>query len=194
MKALTGEWSTKKSLRRFILSDEGELAVLPLLLLGAAVALVHDRLDFSMGMPGHHGLEWMTVLLFARFTSRRPWAALIVAAGTTATDLGLADSFLHAARNVPLYFIGAATVDLLYRAVPARWRGVTSGAAIGVAAHGTKILIMALLALSGVEFGVFRNGFLFPLATYAGFGLVGGASGALLAQAWRGLRPGHPPA
>ena len=191
MKTFTGRLSTSKSLSRFIVSDAGELSLVSLLLLGAAVALVHDRLDFALGMPGHHGLEWMTVLLFARFTSRRTWVAVIVAVGAAGTDLGLAGNLMHTAAKIPLYCASAAMVDVLYMALPRRWRNISAGALIGVLAHCTRIVIMALLAVAGVKFGVFRNGLLFPLTAYAGFGLVGGACGTLLAQAWLRAGPGR---
>ncbi len=193
MKTFTGGLPTSRSLSRFIVNDAGELSLLSLLLLGAAVALVHDRLDFALGMPGHHGLEWMTVLLFARFTSRRTWVAIVVAAGAAGTDLGLAGNLMHAVYKIPLYSASALMVDALYIALPRRWHTVPAGALVGLLAHCTRIIIMALLALAGVKMGVFRNGFLFPFMTYAGFGLVGGACGALLAQAWRHGVPGHRP-
>lgn len=193
MKTFTGGLPTSKSLSRFIVNDAGELSLLSLLLLGAAVALVHDRLDFALGMPGHHGLEWMTVLLFARFTSRSTWVAIVVAMGAAGTDVGLAGNLMHTVHKIPLYFISAVMVDALYMALPRRWHTIPAGALLGLLAHCTRIIIMMLLAVAGLRFGVFRNGFLFPLTAYAGFGLVGGACGALLAQAWRHGVPGHRP-
>jgi hypothetical protein len=59
------------------------------------VALLHRTLDFSLGLPGHHGLEWMTVLLFARLLSPGRWACLMVAAGAAGGDLVLAADLMH---------------------------------------------------------------------------------------------------
>lgn len=166
--------------------------LLGLLLLGVLVALLHAKLRYGLGLPGHHGLEWMTAALFARFISPRNWSALAVGCGAAAGEMIFAADLLHLAKSVPLYLVCGALVDLLYRGLPQTLRGVAAAAAIGALAHSAKALLQlgAVLAF-GAELGLARHGLLFPLLTHAAFGLVGGACGAVLARGLNAARSGR---
>jgi hypothetical protein len=180
----TGRWSTRSPSKPSDLERELR-ATAALLLLGAAIALLHSRLNYSLGLPGHHGLELYTALLFARLVTQRPWAAVTVATGLVAGDLAFAADFLHNLKHVPLYFLAGAIVDLSYRRFGARCRTIPFAACIGAVAHVSKTLIMTAVALAaGAAFGFQRHGPWFPVMTHAAFGAIGAICGAILARAW----------
>lgn len=180
----TGKSSIKKLLN---LSDResAEFPVAALPLLGLAVALLHSKLSYSLGLPGHHGLELMTALIFARLTSSRHWAGIILITGTIGGDLALANDFLHSLKHAPFYLLTGFLVDVLYMAFGSQSRRLLSAAAIGAAAHVSKPLILIILAaFIDIKFGFFRHGVVFPLVTHSAFAAVGAICGALLARAW----------
>ncbi|MGH8629407.1 MAG: hypothetical protein ACREU7_01405 [Burkholderiales bacterium] len=190
---LAGKWSTKR-LSRLAGLDVAELSVWVLLLLGFLVAVLHSKLDYSLGLPGHHGLELMTALMFARLVSRERWACLIVATGTVGGDLVPASDLMHNLKHVPLYFLVGGLVDLLYRLLGERCHKPAYAALIGGAVHMTKPLIMTSIALAtGAAFGVPRHGPIFPILTHFAFGAIGAVCGALLARAYLDARRVPPP-
>jgi hypothetical protein len=179
--------------------ETGEVTAVALLLIGAVAAILHAKLRLGIGLPGHHGLEWMTALLFARCASGRDWAALIVGLGAAGAAVALAAADpAHLAKAVPVYLLSAGLVDLVYRATPGRLRGILAAALIGALVYGAKpVLQLGAAALADATFGFMRHGNVFPVVTHAAFGLIGGACGALLARGLRTARrrgPGSGPA
>ncbi|MBI2994079.1 MAG: hypothetical protein HYY48_07890 [Gammaproteobacteria bacterium] len=164
--------------------EDRTLSVPALLLLGFAVSLLHTKLNYSLGLPGHHGLELMTAMLFARLVARERWAASILALGTVAGDLTLATDFLHNLKHVPLYLLAGTLVDGSYALLGERCRLLPIAALIGGTVHLTKpVVMLAVAAISDASFGFMRHGDLFPLITHFAFGAVGAIGGALLARA-----------
>ena len=181
----TGKFSIKKQLK---LSDResAEFPVAALPLLGLVVALLHSKLGYSLGLPGHHGLELMTALLFARLTSTQRWAGIILITGTIGGDLVLANDFLHNLKHAPLYFLSGFLVDVLYMVFGSQSRRLLIAAVIGALAHVSKpIVLFTLASFIDIKFGFFRHGMVFPLLTYPAFAIVGAICGALLARAWQ---------
>jgi hypothetical protein len=171
--------------------ESAELSAAALILIGVAAAVLHAKLRLGLGLPGHHGLEWMTALLFARCASGRAWACLIVGLGAATAEVALTVDPGHLPKAVSVYLLTAALVDVLYRATPPRLRGVAAAALIAALVYGAKPAIqLAIATVAGIEPGFMRHGTWFPIVTHVGFGLVGGACGAILA---RGLpRRGRP--
>lgn len=158
-------------------------------------AVLHAKLRLGLGLPGHHGLEWMTALMFARCASGRTWAALIVGLGAATAEVALNVEPGHLAKAVSVYLATAALVDILYRTTPERLRGVIAAALIASLIYAGKPAVqLAIAALADIELGFMRHGTWFPILTHAAFGLVGGACGAILARGLPGNRhPGAQP-
>lgn len=164
--------------------DDRTLSVWALLLLGFAVSLLHTTLNYSLGLPGHHGLELMSAMLFARLIARERWAASVLALGTVGGDLVLATDLLHNLKHVPVYFLAGGLVDGSHRLLGERLRLLPIAALVGGTVHLTKpIVMLGAAAATGASFGFMRHGDLFPLVTHFSFGAVGAICGALLARA-----------
>jgi len=37
---------------------------------GVTAVILHRALDLSLGLPGHHGIEWIALLIMGRLSSR----------------------------------------------------------------------------------------------------------------------------
>jgi len=182
----TGKWSLKR-LSRLTGLESRELSPAALFLLGVAVAVVHRYFDFNLGLPGHHGLELLTAVMFARLTSERPWVAVIVITGTAAGTVGLSPHIVHAFKNVPLYYLIGGVIDGGYYLLGRRCRLLPVAAALGAAAFLTKpLILLGIAALVDTSFGFMRHVAWFPIVTYISFGAIGSIAGALLARDWRG--------
>jgi Flp pilus assembly protein TadG len=81
MGASTGNSSPGRTSGVFEPSSELTLGLFMLLLaLGAGIVALGELFRFSLGMPGHHGLEAMALLATARLATNYRWAATIAAA------------------------------------------------------------------------------------------------------------------
>jgi hypothetical protein len=178
-----GAWSEKKSSSN-IEGRAGAAQTKQLLLLiglGAAIPVLHALLHWPLKLPGHHGLEYMALMMFGRTVVDHRWAALTIATSAAVTsfipvfgfnELGMRFSFL----------LAGLTVDLLYRYVP--WRNPVVLAAMAALAHATKPLWKSVAAAGwNLKFGSLASGVGFPLMTHLCFGFVGGMIGVLLGRA-----------
>lgn len=167
----------------------GLAAELPLLLgIGGAAALLHEAFRWPLHLPGHHGLEWLAILMAARLLSSRPWAAMAVAVG--AALMAAAGHAGHDTLLRPLvYLLQGAVLDGLWRVAGSGRMAPWRAALLGAGVHALSPLAMWLLAAAGgVQAGAVANGLAAPLASHAAYGAVGAAFGAAAALAWRRSR------
>ncbi len=181
--AAAGAWSEKKlSSNIEVVGAATQTKQLLLLIgLGTAVPVLHAVLHWPLRLPGHHGLEYMALMMFGRTVVDHRWAALTIATSAAVTsfipvfgfnELGMRFSFL----------LAGLTIDLLYRYVP--WRSPVVLAAMAALGHATKPLWKwAAAAGWNLKFGSLASGVVFPLLTHLCFGFAGGMIGVLLGRA-----------
>jgi len=182
----TESW-TRKLLNRYVLDDDGSLTVLALVSLGVLAVVAHQYFRFGLSMPGHHGLEWMALLLFGRMQSPRRWAGLNVALGAAGTHVWFAAVGPSTLAVMPVfaYLLNGLFVDLLFRFAPGGLPGIVKGIVLGGLAFMTKPIFFACAALLfGIHYGsAAKYGYLLPIATHFVFGAIGGICGVALAAA-----------
>jgi hypothetical protein len=148
-----------------------------LLLLGAGSVVLPAVLRLPLKLPGHHGLEWMALLMLGRTVSRYRWAGSISGVGAGLTALlpvwGSDDPIFWLT-----YLLPALVIDLglpLARRLSAQpW----ALAALAGLAHGTKPLLrLAFDMAAGWPYGSLVAGVLYPLALHILFGAIGGLIG-----------------
>ena len=140
---------------------------------GLVAALAKKYLDFSLGIPGHAGVGWISVLIVARIVNPRLGAAALtgLAMGLWAVPVGINHSVGY---NAALYGLAAATLEApAMRKVPLQT--ALGSAVAGVAIHLTKYSYVFGIALAS---GLVRNlnfvTFMSALRNHVIFGVAGG--------------------
>jgi len=158
-------------------------STLILLVLGLLAVFLHATFRFPLQLPGHHGLEWMALLVMARHVSTYRWAATIAACGAAVTAASLPALGFHSPLAPLFYLLPGLCLDLLFLARPTTWRTSTwlIGTLAGLA-FASKVLVQWIgFAAFDFPFGaVVRHGLFHVLALHFAFGFAGGAIGNVL--------------
>ena len=153
-----------------------------LLLIGSGITAVvlHRAYDLSLGMPGHHGIEWMALMIIGRASSRFRGAGTLTSIGASfASTL----PFLHGDNPFTwlFYLLPGPVMDLAFRYLPRYANALWFMMVIGGLAHATKPIGQLVINLiTGWPFGSFRYGVAFPFVSHFFFGMIGGLLGALI--------------
>lgn len=153
-----------------------------LLLFGTGVLAVvlHRAFNFSLGLPGHHGIEWMALLIIGRTSSRFRGAGTLTGIGASfASTL----PFLHSDNPYTwlFYLLPGPVMDAAFHYLPGYAGRLWFVVLLGGLAHATKPIGQFVInLLSGWPFGSFRYGVVYPFASHLLFGMIGGLVGALI--------------
>ncbi len=153
-----------------------------LLLIGSGVTAVvlHRALDSSLGLPGHHGIEWMALLILGRASSRFRGAGTLT---SVSASLVSTLPILHGNNPVTwlFYLLPGPVMDFAFRYLPRYANKLWFLVLLGGLAHITKPIGQLVINLiTGWPFGSFRYGVLYPFASHLLFGMIGGLLGALI--------------
>lgn len=147
-----------------------------LIAIGLVAVTLHASVHWPLKLPGHHGLEWMSLLLFARTVSTTRWAGATAAVSAAAASILPIWGFHETSIGLS-YLLSGVIVDLLFWLL---WpRHVLVSALVAALAHAAKPLWKwAAKVLWGFSFGSVAAGATTPLLTHLMFGFVGGLAGA----------------
>jgi len=154
------------------------LEVLFLLGIGAVAILLHARLRTPLNLPGHHGIEFMGLLLLGRMSSRLRFASTISSLG-----IGLLLLFPVFGFNDPMmgfnYMLPGFFLDTYYQLGGKLNKNLWY---LGIIAGLSYITIpfsrLIISAFTGYQYGAFiKHGLLAPFFSYLFFGLGGGFFG-----------------
>ena len=153
-----------------------------LLLLGSGVLAVvlHRTFDSGLGLPGHHGIEWIALLIMGRSFTRFRGAGSLAGIGAS---LATAVPFLHTSNPFTwlFYLLPGSLMDLAFRYLPRYTGKLWFLMVLGGLAHVTKPLGQLIInAIFGWPFGSFRFGVVYPSASHLFYGMIGGLIGALI--------------
>lgn len=181
----TGFWK-RHTLSQYVLEKDGSLTLPVLFLLGVLAAIMHQHFRMGLNIPGHHGLEWMTLLLFGRMQSRHRWAAMVIAGGAVITYM-MQTGFLpaaHTSKHALVYLLNGACLDILFRYTPKNMPVVLKGMILGGLSFMAKpIMFLPFAILFEISFGSFsKHGYLYPVLTHFMFGSIGAICGIYLVR------------
>lgn len=149
--------------------------------LGVAIVALERGFNWSLQLPGHHGLEAMALLVLARLSCSNPWSATLVGASAA-----VAAPFLGASHGVlmPLFYVLPGLVlDLGYRLSPRFGRSLLFLPLLAALAYAAKPALRVLAnQLLGMQFGSLRAGPVYPIITHLLFGFLGALAAVLV---WR---------
>jgi len=147
--------------------------------LGILAILLHARLRTPLNIPGHHGLEFMAILMAGRVMSNIKWASSISSLGIGFILLfplfGFKDPFMGFNYMLPGIFI-----DIFYnltRQLKGQMLILTLIA--GFAYFTIPLSRLFIHAITGYLYSSFlKFGYFVPVINYFFFGLAGGIFGA----------------
>jgi hypothetical protein len=162
-----------------------------LLLIGTGVlaVILHRTFDSGLGLPGHHGIEWIALLIMGRSFSRFHGAGSLAGVGAS---LATAVPFLHTTNPFTwlFYLLPGPVMDLAFRYLPRYAAKLWFLIMLGGLAHVTKPFGQLMInAIFGWPFGSFRFGVVYPTASHLLYGMLGGLLGALLVLGIRRISP-----
>jgi len=142
--------------------------------------VLHRAYDLSLGMPGHHGIEWMALMIIGRASSRFRGAGSLTSIGASfASTL----PFLQGENPFTwlFYLLPGPVMDIAYRYLPRYANKLWFMMVLGGLAHATKpVGQLTMNLITGWPFGSFRYGVAFPFVSHFFFGMIGGLIGALI--------------
>ena len=163
------------------LSGSVPLAIEYLILFGLGIIamILHARLRTPLNIPGHHGLEFMAVLMAGRVSSNIKWASSISSLGIGFILLfpvfGFNDPFMGIT-----YMIPGLAIDFFYHFVKDnRYQLLILALISGLAYFTIPLSRLIITVFTGYPYPSFvKHGLFAPLAGYFVFGLAGGFAGA----------------
>jgi hypothetical protein len=186
MTTVNGELSAKTSSSSFPTSTHlTRQEALLLLGLGAVIVAMVKVFDFSLGLPGHTGVQWLALLLVGRTTSHYRWAASVSGVGSAVVSLlpfwGFGDPLKWLS-----FLLVAVALDVMFNLF-ARWQhAIVFLAVIGGLAHAVKPLSRVIISsFTGLQYTSLLTGFLYPTATHLLFGFIGALVGAGMVFGYR---------
>lgn len=154
-----------------------------LTLLGAIAITAHSKLRMPLNIPGHHGIEFMMLLLIGRQASKLPWASSISSLGIGIALLfpvwGFSDPFMGFN-----YLLPGILLDLAFHLNQKRAKNFFFIILAGGVSYMTIPLSRAFISLlSGYVYKSFlKHGIFTSVASHFLFGTIGAALGTGIAQ------------
>ncbi len=186
MTTVNGELSAKTQSSSFPTSTHlTRQEALLLLGLGAVIVAMVKVFDFSLGLPGHTGVQWLALLLIGRTTSNYRWAASVSGVGSAVVSLlpfwGFGDPLKWLS-----FLLVAVALDVMFNLFT-RWQhAVLFLTIIGGLAHAVKPLSRALISsVTGLQYTSLLTGVLYPTAAHLLFGFIGAFIGAGMVWGYR---------
>jgi len=165
------------------------LEMILLVLLGVFAITLRMKLRIPVGIPGHHGLEVMALLMAGRYISRISVASSISALAAALfmffPFMGIKDPFLPA-----IYIIMGISLDLIYYAFKDYKKYLALFALMGgIAYMMIPVCRMLITAFTGYPYNsLIKGGFFYPMAMHFLFGMAGALFGAGLIYSINRLR------
>ncbi len=177
---MNGNVQQKTLSRKYLtnLSIAGILEILLLIGAGVLAIVLHARLRTPLNIPGHHGIEFMAIILAARLSSKIKWASSISALGIGIfllfPVLGFKDPMMGFNYMLPCFFI-----DLAYNFINNnKYRNLFLSIAAGLAYLMVPMSRLITTLTTGFLYSSFlKHGFVTPIFTFLLFGLLGGILG-----------------
>jgi hypothetical protein len=146
---------------------------------GIISILLHARLRTPLNLPGHHGLEFMAILMAGRVTSRIKWASSISSLGIGFILLFPAFGFKDPFAGINYMFPGIV-IDIIYFLTRQfKWQMLILALISGFAYFTIPFNRLLIHLISGYPYEAFnKHGYLIPLAGFFIFGMAGGFTGA----------------
>ncbi len=154
------------------------LEIILLFLAGVLAIVLHERLRNPISIPGHHGIEFMAIILAVRLSSKIKWAS-----GISALGIGIFILFPVLGFKDPMvgfnYMLPCLFIDIVYNFMPAKkYRNIMLIVAAGLGYMLIPVSRLIVTVSTGYPYSSFlKYGFVKPMITFMLFGILGGLLG-----------------
>jgi hypothetical protein len=149
------------------------LEIILLTLIGAVGVLLHARFRIPLHMSGHWGVVYMALLFSGRLYSQKKYASSLSSIGAAfmlLLPLGFKDPFMPV-----MYMLPGLLLDVFYYVFRSKNHHFIFVALLSGLAYMTIPLIRMIMSIStGLFYGSFIGGFLYPVLMHFIFGACGG--------------------
>lgn len=152
--------------------------------IGILAILLHARLRTPLNIPGHHGLEFMAILMAGRIASNLKWASTISSLGIGFILLfpifGFKDPYMGF-----IYMLPGIFIDVFYNITRYfKWQILVLTLIAGAAYFTIPLSRLFIHAFSSYPYSSFiKFGYFIPVVNYFFFGAAGGFFGAGITMA-----------
>lgn len=186
---MNGKSDQRSLLKEFQISRAGIFSEYFLLFFFGMFAIyVHARFRYNLGIPGHHGLEYMSLIMMARTASRIKWASVIMSLGILAL---LFVPFIGLKNPVTaiVFVLPPIIVDIFYN-LTKTWRNKILLLAIagGIAYAFLPISKTIIHFTAGIPYKALLKNPVLPFITHFIFGFAGSILGAGLVYSIKNFR------
>ena len=148
-----------------------------LFLLGIIAIVIHAKMRIPMRLPGHHGVEFMMLMMSGRVISKQKYASSFFSLGVASMIflpfMGFHDPFMTLVYILPGFFIDFFYFKI-FNANPKIWLiALLSGFAYAL----IPISRFLISSFTGFPYGSLLTGIWYPLTLHFLFGLSGGLAG-----------------
>nr|NQU90976.1 hypothetical protein [Bacteroidota bacterium] len=159
--------------------------------LGAVAILLHARFRSPINIPGHHGIEFMALLLLGRMSSHLKMASSISSLGIGMLLLTPAFGFHNPFMGFN-YMLPGLFLDLYFNLGEKLRRNILFLSVIsGLAYLAVPLSRLIITASTGYPYGSFiKFGYFLPLFSYGAFGIAGGLLGSGISNIFTRLLSG----
>jgi hypothetical protein len=147
-----------------------------LLLLGFFAVVVRERLKIPLQLPGHHGFEFMLLIMAGKTLSRQRYAMSISSLGASASAFLPIFHFGNAFMPFTLLLPGIIGDLIINRSGKSNY--LYAAIAGGLAYSSIPLSRQIIMLITGMPFGSLVNGLLYPVALHFIFGALGALAGA----------------
>lgn len=180
MKDSNGNSNQKSISRTFPISKiNSAVEVLALFLLGAIAVVLHIKMRIPLKLPGHHGVEFMALIMLGRSFSKIPIASTISSLG-----IGMMMFFPIWAGKDPfagaVYMIPGFAIDFLYYQFRNNKR-IFITAILGGLSYGLiPVARYIIMSITGFPYEALLTGLAYPFLSFTFFGFTGSSIALLI--------------
>jgi hypothetical protein len=147
-----------------------------LLLLGFFAVALRARVNIPLKIPGHHGLEFMLLIMAGKTLSRQKYAMSISSIGASASAFLPLFHFGNA--FMPFTFLLPGIIGDLIINKTGKSNYLYIALAGGLAYSSIPLVRQGIMMVTGIPFGSLLTGLLYPFALHFVFGALGAIAGA----------------
>lgn len=140
--------------------------------LGAFAIILHVKLRIPLKLPGHHGLEFMALIMLGRIYSDKPIASTISSLGVACMMFfpiwGGKDPFAGA-----VYMIPGFALDYLYFTVKSKRLAFLVAIIGGISYALIPVARIIISAVTGFPYSSLLTGVLYPIFSFMFWGAFG---------------------